>query len=860
MNDATHCGCCVGIGAETPQGLSNRDGLSAVAYRIGDHARFRESMIAALSHPLSEYRGTTRLTTRAPDDFTIGLLDAFACTADVLTFYQERIANESWLRTATERISLQEMGKLVGYRLRPGVAAETWLAFALETPPARPPNLPPEPGNFVTGVPDRVVLDAGVKVQSVPGPGEKPQMFETVESLDARPEWNAMRPWLSAPLRPAKGATKAWLSGVADRPRPGDGVLFLGARRLAGADDTQFDFRLIEGVEHDATTQRTQLAWSKGLANMDAADVDDAGDVEIHLLRKRAAVFGHNAPVAGDLLTDAVLTPLALMARVSDAAAPAAEVAALPTEVDAGGGEIDLDAVYPDVRSQGYAVLRSSAGRSGLRVVRNRKDGLFAIDDVDEVSRAEPGIAAKVTRLQLIGFGLSSFLRDVRGTTVYLQSERVHAAQAPVDTPVEGVHVPIAASGDGLFADRRLIVRGTRVTDGAPIVHAATLVAAHAIGGGRCLLEIVPALPDPLVRASVVVHANVALATHGESVTQILGHGDGSAVFQAFALQHAPLTWLAAGNELGATPALEVRIGGVRWKLRDWMFGAGKTERAFALAKDAHDQDRLQFGDGVSGARLPTGSNNVVARYRKGLGAAGNVAPDKLTQLVSRPLGLKSVSNLLPAEGGTDPEPADAARDSIPLTTRTLGRVVSVQDYEDFARAFTGIAKAQARVLQPSAGTTIAITIAGDAGVVLAPSNPVWRHLAEGLRDRGDPHVPLQLLAHVPARFRLGLRVKCDPDLEAKQVLAAVDAQLRARFSFAARALGQPVQQSEVFAAAHAVPGVVAVDITRFHRDATPSVQLRLLAARMRVEAGVLAAAEVLVLDAGPLAQLEVMP
>ena len=95
----------------------------------------------------------TALQTREDDDFTIALIDAFACSADVLTFYQERIATESYLRTAVERVSIQEMGKLVGYRLKPGLAAETWLAFALETPPAPPPNLPPEPGNFVTGVP-----------------------------------------------------------------------------------------------------------------------------------------------------------------------------------------------------------------------------------------------------------------------------------------------------------------------------------------------------------------------------------------------------------------------------------------------------------------------------------------------------------------------------------------------------------------------------------------------------------------------------------------------------------------------------------------------------------------------------------
>ncbi len=88
----------------------------------------RRSRLAAL-------RG---LTTRDDDDFSIGLLDAFACAADVLTFYQERIANESYLGTARERVSLQEMGRLIGYRLRPGVAAETSLAFTLETPPVPP--------------------------------------------------------------------------------------------------------------------------------------------------------------------------------------------------------------------------------------------------------------------------------------------------------------------------------------------------------------------------------------------------------------------------------------------------------------------------------------------------------------------------------------------------------------------------------------------------------------------------------------------------------------------------------------------------------------------------------------------------
>ncbi len=141
------------------------------------------------------------------------------------------IANESYLRTAVERVSLQEMGKLVGYRLRPGVAAETWLAFALDTPPAPPANLPPEPGNFVTGIPASLTLDVGTKVQSVPGPDEKPQTFET--GRDARRRAPGLeRDAALAGAKPTCRARRpeAWLDGIATNLKPGDALLFVGER------------------------------------------------------------------------------------------------------------------------------------------------------------------------------------------------------------------------------------------------------------------------------------------------------------------------------------------------------------------------------------------------------------------------------------------------------------------------------------------------------------------------------------------------------------------------------------------------------------------------------------------------------
>src|SRR5215210_2246874 len=171
------CGCCEGLAASTPVEVYNRPGLAAIAYRVGTHAEFKQSMLARLS--ASDLPALRDLNTRDDDDFAVALLDAWAVVADVLTFYTERIANESYLRTATERVSLLQLARLIGYELRPGVAASTHLAFELEDTP---------------GSPRAASIGRGTKVQSLPGQDELPQTFETVEEIEARPEWNRLRP------------------------------------------------------------------------------------------------------------------------------------------------------------------------------------------------------------------------------------------------------------------------------------------------------------------------------------------------------------------------------------------------------------------------------------------------------------------------------------------------------------------------------------------------------------------------------------------------------------------------------------------------------------------------------------------
>ncbi|MDO9170814.1 MAG: hypothetical protein Q7W29_03185, partial [bacterium] len=165
------CGCCAGVDADTPARVHNPPGQPAIAYRVGRHGDFLASMQARLSS--TDTPALAALGTRELSDFSLALADAMATSLDVLGFYTERYAQEHYLRTATERLSVREMARLIGYRLAPGVAASTHLAFKLlEAPGAAPP----EP----------ILIPVGTRVQSVPGQDETAQSFETVAEIPAR--------------------------------------------------------------------------------------------------------------------------------------------------------------------------------------------------------------------------------------------------------------------------------------------------------------------------------------------------------------------------------------------------------------------------------------------------------------------------------------------------------------------------------------------------------------------------------------------------------------------------------------------------------------------------------------------------
>jgi hypothetical protein len=502
---------------------------------------------------------------------------------------------------------------------------------------------------------------------------------------------------------------------------------------------------------------------------------------------------------------------------------------------------VSLDTTYPGVVPDGWAVIErpERAGSPPPDAVLIRR-----VEGVREATRDDYGITGKSTFVKLdqpwLDLDRDTFA-VIRGSAVFVQSEELELAEValdPVAVPICGAEIPLDRLYDGLEPGRWLVVSGERVdvtgeaaaAGGAvtgsvrvPGVPAAELVM---LGGVRQTYDPQEAgattrstliLATPLAycyrRDTVVVHGNVVKATHGATQHDVLGSGDTSRPNQSFPLQTKPLTYVSAATPTGVESTLQVYVDNVRWHEADGPVGLGPADRSWVARTDDDDTTTVTFGNGMEGARLPTGQENVTATYRTGLGRAGNVQAGQLSLLSTRPQGVLTVINPLPAAGGADREDRDQARANIPLAVTALDRIVTVQDYADFARTFAGISKASATPLTDGRRRLVHLTIAGNDDIPITPSSDLYRNLREALRRFGDPAQAVQVDVRRLRLLIVAAKVRLNADYRWETVAPMIRAALADRFGFRRRELGQDVARSEVLAAVQAVTGVDYVDL-----------------------------------------------
>jgi predicted phage baseplate assembly protein len=576
----------------------------------------------------------------------------------------------------------------------------------------------------------------------------------------------------------------------------------------------------------------------------------------------RAAIFGHNAPEWKSLpviqrigeysakkgAADSPDPPLVFVLgpyadRESTWVDSPSSLANYPGE-PSNTGNIYLDNIYPTIVKGSWVVLKDGQNARA-----------YQVDDVAEVSKSDFTLTAKVTRLTLSSSdGLDKF--TIRNTTVFGQSEELPLARKPIAAPVSGEIIDLNELVEHLYTDQKIIVCGEKADDlGVRACEVAIIDKAdqnlEIDGSTRITLR--NELTNSYVRDTVTINANVALATHGETVEEVLGGGDATVPYQTFTLRQPPLTYVGADTPSGHKTTLEVRVNDLLWREVPSFHDHAPEERIYVTRIDEDGKTTVMFGDGTTGARLPTGLENVKAKYRKGIGLGGLVKADQLTQLMTRPLGLKGATNPLAAAGAADPERVEDARRNAPLTVLTLDRIVSLRDYEDFARAFAGIEKALATWTWFGEKRGVFVTVAGPEGAKIEDGSELQKNLLKAMRQAGDPRVPLLLKSYQLGLFQISALVKVASEFLTDKVLTEVEQKLRGMFSFESRAFGQAVHLSEVIGAMQSVGGVVAVDVNEFYRSDEPvGLKARIPAAVPQSGGNELTAAELLILDPRP--------
>lgn len=711
------------------------------------------------------------------DDPSVALLDAWATVVDTVCFYNDRIANEGFLRTATEHRFLRELARGIGEELRPGVAAEADLAFFVET---------------ALEALDAVTVPAGTPVQSVPAANERPQTFETDADLEARAAWNKIAGVDGQSQTLAFGTSDIWVRPATVLPRVGDHVLVVGAERAASSgapsesgDAEKWDFRSIETLD-DSRPGWLKLGLDRPIGYHRDRELVAQEDVHVLLLREQARLFGYNAP-----------QPALLSTR--NAVASGSDGTNWTNFEVASGTLIELAGDHPTVLPDTWIVLSQPDAVEAYRVVK-----------------AEPGGAAKfavsgpLTQVELdVTAGLSEFSRWQ--ASAFLQLTELDATQAPIEGTYDGTTVCLSMDGPPLPAKRAVLLVGT--AGGNDQVVGATVVDSTANGDGTVDVSFDSTVG--LDRAGLVVFGNVVHATHGESSPgQPLGSGDGRQDFQSFALRRQPLTFVRDPlSEEGASPALDVSVNGVTWARTEDVSQAAPHDRVYAVLRDENGGARVVFGDGMHGARLPSGQENVTAQYRIGIGSPGSVTSGQLSLLPRRPFGIRSVINPAPSRNWADEETLEDARTTAPQHVRTLARVVSVADHEDVARAFPGVGEARADLVWDGHRDSVVVSVLGANGA--APGSELLADLSTHIAAQTTESDRFAVLAGQRLWFGVRVEVAIDTGYAFADVQTAVSDALDAAFGPTAAGFATAVSRAEVLVAVRDVAGVVACTVPR---------------------------------------------
>jgi len=797
VSTSSPCPC---EGASDPQVVTNPPGLDTIGYRVDDFTGFRRALLQSLpgESALAGWRP-------APGDLGLQVLEWWAYLGDILTFYNERIANEGYLRTAELPASVSGLVALLGYQPRPGIAATGQLAAL------RSPKNPWEP----------LVIAEGAQFANAATPGVPVQTYEALstQSFQGTVSNTVVFPapdYAVPHTDPGTGQESLLLAGKVGGVAQGDSLLLL-RRGWAGGDQNWAQVTVgAVGPEVDPYgATNTRVTFSEVLWGLQTPPPDPTLRFEIGRFQSFTDFFDGVDPletitIVDPLRSDPPPAPPEPNPQVDDyrllkpLQSAALWSAGDPTTTGAyGDGDfgVRLSAVVRAF-TPGDPVLFSDASTGGavLGVVAGMTDELLTVAYPGAPPPTPPTIpvAHTVLALTLPSITDADSLDDLSA-----QATAVRHAFRDVGTIIPSPATalpPLPTSVTAVVALPSLDSALAFLTDatGTGIPVSATTSA----DGTSVTLEATSGTPSsPSLALPLQILIDLVPVSQGATVAaETLGTGNAAIANQTFTLSKSPLTYLAQGA--GYVSTLEIAIGGVYWTEVDSVYGQPADAQIFTVTQQSDGTSVVRFGDGVQGARLPTGSA-ILATYRYGSGAASPPA-GRLTTILRPQTNLASLANPVAVAGGADPEPASSIRSAAPASVLAFGRAISANDYETIAAQTPGVSRARAYWTWDAGAqrAMIKVYVGDDAAAAgLATS---------ALAGSDDPNRPVSVVAATAIELEISCGLVIAADRVADDVIDAAQVALAQLFAAAGMGIGQTLYSSQIEAALM-VPGVVAL-------------------------------------------------
>ncbi|GAB6192464.1 baseplate J/gp47 family protein [Desulfocastanea catecholica] len=640
---------------EFPHLLNIAAGLRRLPRSLGIFADWRHPILDAIGRDpvLDDWRA--KVLGQTKQDLGLMLVDMGAYVFDVVSFYDQLICHESYLRTAQLTGAQRRMVDLLGFLPRPALASKAWLAAHAD-------------GKKVVSLP------TGNAFRSGEFDGNAPQIFELSSATAIDPRLNLFTIDRIVATQWPASFSEFLAEPSSIRVQTGDWVVFDFASALTPV-------RIISFKKY-----RLRALPAARLVGLSTTVTPPSGQTYVN-----TRVLGGGARAGAW--------------KLGTASGETAVVSGNTVLIDTRVAIRANDVVLFEYGNETAACRVSSVSEEKRQLLYPQTSSIE--DSAHQVSTlTSPAIYVTVSRLTLDSALPWSSPNTNQLTVHYALTTAAKIVAPPKDTLLQTDTISLPA----LIDAPRVTPENFLLQD----VHEEGVSNTGTLDALKRTVTLDTTTPwEQQLTVPVQLFGNVLHVTRGQTVQgEVLGLGDASQAWQYFHLKKKPLTYLSASNAAGRVTTLRIHVDGVQWSEVETFYGVASDATVYTVRHDDEGQSTITFG---GGARVPSGAR-VIANYRFGAGSA--VPPAGSIQQIAKPLaGLRSVRQILPAFGGSDAESAQELEVYGPRSALLLGRAISLADLVAAARQVSGVKAASSSWRWDAAGLRPAavITYIGDA-------------------------------------------------------------------------------------------------------------------------------------------------